>query len=184
MKSDNLGISIFSSSSTRAISDGALQTTGESEAARLYDYHLSLLRPGPTQQSLQEVTTAPIFTMPAFEHAEAIVDEKSLPEFPQYGLLAGLAVRGSLKSEGPGHTYVQYPRIFFNVAAPSSTFICGSQGSGKSHILSCLLENCLIPTDANRLPRPLTALFFIMTLSFPTREDHLVRLLLYLQIPR
>lgn len=161
MKSDNLAIAGFSSSSTRTASDLALQTP-ESEAARLYDYHLSLLRPSPTQKSLQEVTTAPIFTMPVLEHAEATVDGKSLPEFPQYGLLAGLAdaVRENLKSEGPGHKYVQDPRIFFNVAAPSSTFICGSQGSGKSHTLSCLLENCLIPSDANRLPRPLTGLVF------------------------
>ncbi|KFY88245.1 hypothetical protein V498_06870 [Pseudogymnoascus sp. VKM F-4517 (FW-2822)] len=162
MKSDNLAIARFSSSSTRTIPDVALETPEEFEAARLYDYHLSLLRPGPTQQNLEEVTTAPIFTMPVVEHAEAIVDGKSLPAFPQYGLLAGLAdaVRENLKSEGPSHSSVQDPRIFFNVAAPSSTFICGSQGSGKSHTLSCLLENCLIASDANRLPRPLTGLVF------------------------
>ncbi|KFY05163.1 hypothetical protein O988_00214 [Pseudogymnoascus sp. VKM F-3808] len=158
----NLAIARFSSSSTRSTPDVALETPEESEAARLYDYHLSLLRPGPTQQNLEEVTTAPIFTMPVVEHAEAIVDGKSLPAFPQYGLLAGLAdaVRENLKSEGPSHSSVQDPRIFFNVAAPSSTFICGSQDSGKSHTLSCLLENCLIPSDANRLPRPLTGLVF------------------------
>ena len=55
-----------SPSSTRTTSDVALQTPEESETALLYDCHLSLLRPGPTQQSLQEVTTAPIFTMPAY----------------------------------------------------------------------------------------------------------------------
>lgn len=165
MESDNLVIATFksSSSSSRGTTTGvALQTPEESEAERLYDYHLSLLRPGYTQESLQEVTTAPIFTMPVLEHAETIVDGKSLPEFPQYGLLAGLAdaLRENSKSGGPGHAYVQDPRIFFNVAAPSSTFICGSQGSGKSHTLSCLLENCLIPSDANKLPRPLTGLVF------------------------
>jgi hypothetical protein len=86
MKSDNLAIARFSSSSARTTPDVALQTPEESEAARLYDYHLSLLRPCPTQQNLEEVTTAPIFTMPVVEHAEAIVDGKSLPAFPQYGL--------------------------------------------------------------------------------------------------
>ncbi|OBT77487.1 hypothetical protein VF21_05284 [Pseudogymnoascus sp. 05NY08] len=94
MKSDNLAIARFNSSSpssTRTTSDVALQTLEESEAARLYDYHLSLLRPGHTQQSLQEVTTAPICTMPVLKHAKAIVDGKYLLEFPQYGLLAGLA---------------------------------------------------------------------------------------------
>ncbi|OBT84079.1 hypothetical protein VE02_07020 [Pseudogymnoascus sp. 03VT05] len=153
MKSDNLAIARFSSSSTKTTSDVALQTPEESEAARLYDYHLSLLRPGPSQQSLEEFTTAPIFTMPVVEHAEAIVDGKSLPAFPQYGLLAGLAdaVQENFNTEGPGHSSVQDPRIFFNVAAPSSTFICGSQGSRA----------------------PLRALFFITIPSFAMPEDHL-----------
>ncbi|KAJ5640042.1 uncharacterized protein N7484_007904, partial [Penicillium longicatenatum] len=52
------------------------------------------------------------------------------------------------------------PRLFFNVASPSSTFICGSQGSGKSHILSCLLEGCLISSRAGKLMNPLTAMIF------------------------
>jgi hypothetical protein len=51
-------------------------------------------------------------------------------------------------------------RLFFNVTTPSSVFICGSQGSGKSHTLSCLLENCLTSSDATVLPRPLSALLF------------------------
>lgn len=34
--------------------------------------------------------------------------------------------------------------ILLNVNAPNSTFICGSQGSGKSYTLNCMLENCLI----------------------------------------
>ncbi|GKZ50271.1 hypothetical protein AbraIFM66951_003267 [Aspergillus brasiliensis] len=52
------------------------------------------------------------------------------------------------------------PRLFLNVSHPSSVFICGSQGSGKSHTLSCLLENCLIPSRAGNLPNPLTGLVF------------------------
>ncbi|KAK1141817.1 hypothetical protein N8T08_008482 [Aspergillus melleus] len=52
------------------------------------------------------------------------------------------------------------PRVFFNVTSPSSTFICGSQDSGKSHTLSCMLENCLIPSKSGCLERPLTALIF------------------------
>ncbi|KAJ4027833.1 hypothetical protein NW752_000078 [Fusarium irregulare] len=51
-------------------------------------------------------------------------------------------------------------RLFYNVADPTSTFICGSQGSGKSHTLSSILENCLIPCKANYLPRPLAGLVF------------------------
>jgi len=52
------------------------------------------------------------------------------------------------------------PRIYQNITAPSSVFICGSQGSGKSHTLSCMLENCLLPSEANSLPRPLTGIVF------------------------
>lgn len=54
----------------------------------------------------------------------------------------------------------QDPRVFFNVGAPSSTFICGLQGSDKNHTLSCMLENFLISSDAGKLPRPLIALVF------------------------
>jgi hypothetical protein len=164
MESDNV-MSVSSSSSSlssKKTTSDALQTPEESESDRIYNYHLSLLRPSPIQRGLQEAMTAPIFTMPVFEHAEAVATKQSSPVFPQYGLLAGLAdrVREDGRCEGPDQPLVQDPRIFFNVAAPSSTFICGSQGSGKSHTLSCLLENCLISSDANQLPRPLTGLVF------------------------
>lgn len=72
--------------------------------------------------------------------------------FSQYGLLAGDLT--STTDDGAD------PRIFWNIAAPSSFFICGSQGSGKSHTLSCLLENALALCDANVLPRPLTGIVF------------------------
>ncbi|KAI6794709.1 hypothetical protein KC361_g5435 [Hortaea werneckii] len=41
--------------------------------------------------------------------------------------------------------------ILYNVDAPNSTFLCGSQGSGKSYTLSCLLENCLVKDGRNGL---------------------------------
>ncbi|KAF2198906.1 hypothetical protein GQ43DRAFT_377505 [Delitschia confertaspora ATCC 74209] len=34
--------------------------------------------------------------------------------------------------------------VLLNTNAPWSAFVCGSQGSGKSHALSCMLENCLL----------------------------------------
>lgn len=34
--------------------------------------------------------------------------------------------------------------VLLNTKAPWSAFLCGSQGSGKSHTLSCMLENCLL----------------------------------------
>lgn len=57
-------------------------------------------------------------------------------------------------------TWEKDPRLFFNVSSPSSTFICGSQGSGKSHTLSCILEGSIIPSKAGRLSNPLTAVVF------------------------
>ncbi|KAF8851655.1 hypothetical protein BDZ45DRAFT_707791 [Acephala macrosclerotiorum] len=100
--------------------------------------------------------------MPVLEHVETGLADNHVPPFPQYGLLAGLA-ESLTESIAPNIALLpsqEDPRIFFNVASPSSTFICGSQGSGKSHTLSCLLENCLIPSDASKLPHPLTGLVF------------------------
>ncbi|KAJ5050430.1 uncharacterized protein L3040_002313 [Drepanopeziza brunnea f. sp. 'multigermtubi'] len=58
-------------------------------------------------------------------------------------------------------TPAQDPSVFFNISAPSSAFICGSQGSGKSHTLSVLLESCLLKLkDVNKLDNPLAALVF------------------------
>jgi hypothetical protein len=49
--------------------------------------------------------------------------------------------------------------VYGNINAPWSAFICGSQGSGKSHTLSCMLENSLLmPSDTGNLTVPLTAL--------------------------
>lgn len=100
---------------------------------------------------LDEIQTAPIFTESARLQAErhALSSGGGDQVFSQYGLLAGDA-SDSQSDE----------LFYYNVAAPSSTFICGSQGSGKSHTLSCLLENSLFPSVANELPRPLTGIVF------------------------
>ncbi|KFX96672.1 hypothetical protein V490_03203 [Pseudogymnoascus sp. VKM F-3557] len=154
--------SLSSSSSTSTWSKVAEQTPEETEAARLLDIHLGLLRLGPSQKELQDATTAPMLTMTVLKHAnaEAVATGDSSPAFPQYGLLAGITETGQKRSKEQSPQLIDDPRVFFNVAAPSSTFICGSQGSGKSHTLSCLLENCLIPSDTNKLPRPFMRLVF------------------------
>ncbi|KAK7715199.1 hypothetical protein SLS64_003897 [Diaporthe eres] len=99
---------------------------------------------------LDEIQTAPLFTESARLQAErhALSSGGGDQVYSQYGLLAGAS---DSKSD---------ELIYYNVAAPSSTFICGSQGSGKSHTLSCLLENSLFPSVANELPRPLTGIVF------------------------
>jgi hypothetical protein len=50
-------------------------------------------------------------------------------------------------------------RLFLKVNDPRSAFICGSQGSGKIHSLSCMLENYLISNPVlDLLPKPLVGL--------------------------
>ncbi|KAF0640913.1 hypothetical protein FPSE5266_00675 [Fusarium pseudograminearum] len=96
--------------------------------------------------------SVPIFTAEVLE----AIPEDERPS--QFGLLA-LDI-----APEPSHlldpTAKMRARIFYNVADPTSTFICGSQGSGKSHTLSTILENCLLPCPANQLPRPLCGLVF------------------------
>lgn len=151
--------------SSNETTTNAKTTAGESEAAeaaRALRNHLSLLKQESNQQELQELTASPVFTMAVLKHAESLLTDDSRHNFHQYGLLAGITdllfhqqLRGSMSLPT-----AEDPRIFFNVSAPSSTFICGSQGSGKSHTLSCLLENCLIPSKASYLRKPLTGLLF------------------------
>ncbi|KAF5484690.1 hypothetical protein CGCS363_v013941 [Colletotrichum siamense] len=105
--------------------------------------HLNL---DPKQQGRDEVLSSPLLTVPVI-HA-------SPPS--QYGLF-GISL--SEESLATGVTGVD-SRIFHNVACPSSVFICGSQGSGKSNTLACLLENCLLPSYLGKLTLPLTGIIF------------------------
>ncbi|KAI0444696.1 hypothetical protein F4803DRAFT_560720 [Xylaria telfairii] len=114
---------------------------------------LGLLKQQTATDELNEISTAPLFTYPILEHARSLATPGYTSPFSQYGLLAGDAQRVQSSSEDP--------RIFYNVSTPSSVFICGSQGSGKSHSLSCILENCLIQSNKlGCLPRPLTGIVF------------------------
>lgn len=69
-------------------------------------------------------------------------------DFSQYGLLA--------------EHYAEDPdsRLLLNVTPPWSGFICGSQGSGKSHTLSCILENSLYRSSASNVTKPLAGIVF------------------------
>ncbi|KAL2157952.1 hypothetical protein VTH06DRAFT_5007 [Thermothelomyces fergusii] len=125
-----------------------------SHDAAVLKAHLDLLQRQPELDELDEIKTTPLFTEAVRKHALSMASGTTEKPFRQYGLLGG-----SLAEDigcGPSSD----PRIFWNIAAPSSFFICGSQGSGKSHTLSCLLENALAQCKANMLPRPLTAILF------------------------
>ncbi|PQE34110.1 P-loop containing nucleoside triphosphate hydrolase protein [Rutstroemia sp. NJR-2017a WRK4] len=113
-----------------------------------FDYHMSLLTNDTAAHDNHERESIPIFSAAVLRHLEK--------SFTQYGFIAGqssLLKQPRLKDDPD-------PRLFFNIAAPSSAFICGSQGSGKSHTLSCLLENCLMESELGELTTPLSGLLF------------------------
>ncbi|KAJ5383776.1 hypothetical protein N7517_001687 [Penicillium concentricum] len=105
----------------------------------------------------EELITAPLFSLSACENLdnERLNSEKTLNgerTYPQYGLLG-------LRNRSAGKPPAQDDLVYANVSAPWSAFICGSQGSGKSHTLSCLLENSLIASSpAGKLSSPLAGL--------------------------
>ncbi|ORY10233.1 hypothetical protein BCR34DRAFT_655175 [Clohesyomyces aquaticus] len=69
---------------------------------------------------------------------------------PQYGLLGLHDEARDAKS-----------KLLLNTNVPFSMFICGVQGSGKSHTTSCILENSLVPSKhLGKLCNPLSALVF------------------------
>ncbi|KAJ7085504.1 hypothetical protein B0H15DRAFT_377382 [Mycena belliarum] len=90
-----------------------------------------------TQLLHHQLVTSPLITYAAFkQHAAA---------FPSRGLL------GTSAGE----------RVYMNTNTPSSAVICGVQGAGKSHTVSCILESALIPDrHIGKLPAPLSALVF------------------------
>ena len=130
---------------------------------------------------LEEIRTTPLFSASVL--ASVINRENISPGqfiLPQYGLLA--QVQDAFDAKEPevddllglvdafGDPIVakskkpvmkaEDNRLFVNMNAPWSAFICGSQGSGKSHTLSCMLEAALIPSRLGKLPRPLSSMVF------------------------
>ncbi|KGO61974.1 hypothetical protein PEX2_014700 [Penicillium expansum] len=106
----------------------------------------------------EELITAPLFSLSACETLDT--DPQNTEHtlngvqtfYPQYGLLG-------MRNRPSSDTLTQGDLVYANVSAPWSAFICGSQGSGKSHTLSCLLENSLIASSpAGKLSSPLAGL--------------------------
>lgn len=98
-----------------------------------------------------------LITTPIFTAAAGLFVDKTYPSaLNQYGLL-GRALELVRKESREGgdnangnNVYVRKPekesdpRVFLNGNAPWSAFICGLQGSGKSHTLACMLGLCLL----------------------------------------
>ncbi|KAL8869653.1 MAG: hypothetical protein Q9174_004111 [Haloplaca sp. 1 TL-2023] len=136
------------------------------------EFHESLLLPEyPSADHISKAFAEQCRTLPLFsvDVARSIRSSSTQGRFPQYALLAARekavkpsAVSGSSEETGmsslPPDTADR--RIFLNLNVGSSTFVCGSQGSGKSHTLSCMLESGLQPSALGKLPNPLTGIVF------------------------
>lgn len=119
--------------------------------------HLKLLQKDEPTEDPSELRNSPIFTESVRRYALSLPS----PPFSQYGLLGGDGAKMPIALHAQDHMSLgDDPRLYQNISAPSSVFICGSQGSGKSHTLSCMLENFLAASEANTLPRPLTGVVF------------------------
>ena len=136
----------------------------------------------------EEIRTTPLFSAEVLHKVLEVSKEPGTQTkdlLPQYGLLAKVSNVFNSKededtdeTEGQNHAtgeealgqrtpdqHEAIPgpednRLFVNMNAPWSAFICGSQGSGKSHTLSCMLETALWPTRLGKLPNRLSAMVF------------------------
>lgn len=148
----------------------AQDTGDEWEAER--GYHDSLLTPDRTgahhaaDASAEQYRTTPLFSVDVARKIPAMAAED---KFSQYGLFAKREEiydpdtvpdhsNDNKKESGP--TMTKDCRIFLNMNVGFSAFVCGSQGSGKSHTLSCMLESALIESRLGKLPQPLAGIVF------------------------
>ncbi|KAK8872461.1 hypothetical protein PGQ11_002975 [Apiospora arundinis] len=102
-------------------------------------------------QQLETFMNTPIFAsgVDEFMQSQRGVDAPEL--IPQYGLIG-------IQQDVPG-ILPQDKLIVANMNIPWSAFICGSQGAGKSHTLSCLLESYIDQNSGTgKLPNPLAGM--------------------------
>ena len=103
-------------------------------------------------------TTTQLFTSKVKSVLTSPGDHSSA--FPVYGHL-GLRLASYDNGLQTEETELADNLVYANINAPWSAFICGSQGAGKSHTLSCLLENALLSDGILRPnPNPLAGIVF------------------------
>ncbi len=102
-----------------------------------------------------ELKKAPLFSLSVKE--KSTVDTNARHLFPSYALLGHILKDSSGRTVA--HSDIDF--VLLNTNHPWSAFLCGLQGSGKSHTMSCMLENCLYPSEEiGKLPQPLAGLVF------------------------
>ncbi len=126
--------------------------------------NLSTTKEGGAETSIGSLKNAVLFS------ADLLRSPGLEEDLPQYGLLGS--------SDPTPSTTIMDSRLFLNTNVPFSAFVCGVQGSGKSHTTACmigkilritlhrtltnsLIENCLIPSPVlGVLQKALSALVF------------------------
>ena len=117
----------------------------------------------------EELKMAPVYSSAAREAARSPPRGGASHDLQQYGLLGWHRNVSSLNhipdglDEAVPEAYkdLRPMPMILNTDTPWSAFICGSQGSGKSHTLACMLENCLMKNVENgRLTQPLAGIVF------------------------
>ena len=127
-----------------------------------YDFNASL----DNRQVFQYLKNIPFFSNDVRKtlnrrgmQALGSLDTVAFPHFGLLGVRKNTAARQAERPCPPNNP--DEDLIFFNPNAPWSAFICGSQGSGKSHTLACFLENSLLKSSlAGRNPTPLAGVVF------------------------
>ena len=114
---------------------------------------------------LEDIKTTPLFT-----HRVRLAVEDGLTSYAdsedqlffQYGLLGIREHTYEAQHQEIGECLsMEENLVYANMNAPWSTFVCGSQGGGKSHTLSIMLENALLTSSpAGNNPKPLAGLVF------------------------
>ncbi|PGH32088.1 hypothetical protein GX50_05157 [[Emmonsia] crescens] len=108
---------------------------------------------------LEELRTTPLFSSGVRMAMQIQAQGEILPQYALMGIRT--ETYGRFEGEDTSESNIRRSTnlVYANINAPWSTFICGSQGSGKSHTLSCMLENSLLhPSETGSLSSPLTGL--------------------------
>ncbi|KAI0134022.1 hypothetical protein BJ170DRAFT_699758 [Xylariales sp. AK1849] len=138
-----------------------MHSTRESKFRQLLDYiedaELDHNEASDVQlkQQTEVFINAPIFSSAVHKFVETLspIALSSSELIPEYGLI------GIQQDTADTGANPEDRLLLANINVPWSAFICGSQGAGKSHTLSCLLEASLLENNmAGELPHPLAGL--------------------------
>ncbi|KAL1859164.1 hypothetical protein Plec18170_002279 [Paecilomyces lecythidis] len=171
----------FSGSTPTMVTDHSINSTFKTFEDTEFERHLQLIdtadrkgvhtgaNPDSKESLLEEIKTTPLFSAEVKKYVSkrqsvTFRSSQDASSFPQHGLL-GLKLQISGNTEEsemkPDQEANINDLVYTNITAPWSAFICGSQGSGKSHTLSCMLENTLLtPSKTGTLNRPLAGIIF------------------------